>query len=86
MKEQSKSQLLKDRKNYWWTQKIGQKTMFDTMGEKQFSQEVMFGVRVIMREPFSKSTVMNQKDFRSIEEHLDGSIQEIKPFKAVGEN
>lgn len=86
MKEQSKSQLLKDRKNYWWTQKIGQKTMFDTMGKKQFSQEVMFGVRVIMREPFSKSTVMNQKDFRSIEEHLDGSIQEIKPFKAVGEN
>jgi len=86
MKEQSKSQLLKDRKNYWWTQKIGQKTMFDTMGEKQFSQEVMFGVRVIMREPFSKSTVMNQKDFRSIEEHLDESIQEIKPFKAVGEN
>jgi len=56
------------------------------MGKKQFSQEVMFGVRVIMREPFSKSTVMNQKDFRSIEEHLDGSIQEIKPFKAVGEN
>ena len=86
MKEQSKSQLLKDRKDFWWQVKIGQKTMFDTMGRREFSQATMFGVRVIVKEPFSKSTVMNQKDFRTIEEHLDGHIQEIKPFKAVGEN
>ena len=86
MKEESKSQLLKDRKDFWWQVKIGQKTMFDTMGRREFSQATMFGVRVIVKEPFSKSTVIDLKDFKNLEEHLDGHIQEIKPFKAVGEN
>lgn len=85
LKDNHKNPLLKDRKNHWWTQRVGQKTMYDIMGRKEFSEEVMFGVKVIMREPFSKSTVMNQKDFRTIESHLDGRIKKIKPFKAVGE-
>ena len=66
MKEESKSQLLKDRKDYWWTQQLGQKTMCDTMGGKGFSQETMFGLKVILKEPFSKSIVKNLKTNKTI--------------------
>ena len=68
MKEDSKSDLLKNRKDHWWSEKLGQNTLFDVMGRKEFSYETMFGVKVILREPFSKSTAKNLYKVRTIDE------------------
>lgn len=83
MQEVNKDPLFKERKDEWWKLKIGQKTIFEMMGKKEFSQNSLFGLIPVMKEPFSKSVVQNPKDNKNIEEHLDGDIEEIKPFKAA---